>query len=144
MSTPHHRIHRLAAAGGATLALVAALPAGASARPAPPDDPYTSGPAAVTAAPTHPQAGPAVAPNPDNRPFTTGQVLPHTNWVTATGSGGPVPSVAYDFAPDTETPRAKGAGDTSLLVPAGFAGFVLLGGLTGAGVRRRRRAKVAA
>jgi hypothetical protein len=54
-----------------------------------------------------------------------------------------VPSVAYDFAPDTETPRAKGAGDTSLLVPAGFAGLVLLGGLTGAGVRRRRRAKVA-
>jgi hypothetical protein len=138
MSTPHHRIHRLAATGGAVVALAAALPVGASAMEPNPDQRVA--PPAVT----------AVQPNPDHRDYGGGRVLPHTNWVTPAGSagsagGGALGATVYDYGSDAgPAPRPKASGGTDVLVPAGFAAVVLLVGLTGAGVRRRRGAKVAA
>jgi hypothetical protein len=137
MSTPHTPIHRLAAVGGAVIALAAALPAGASARvQANPDN--RAAPAAV----------PVVQPNPDNRAVApAGRILPHTNWVTPDGGGdgGSLAPQAYYYATDTPpAPHAKASNGPDELVPAGFAGLVLLVGLTSVGVRRRRGAKVAA
>jgi hypothetical protein len=72
-------------------------------------------------------------------------VLPHTNWVTTDAGGGAVAPQAYYYATDTTpAPRAKASGGTDLLVPAGFAGVVLLVGASSVGLRRRRGAKVAA
>jgi hypothetical protein len=137
MSTPHNRIHRLAAVGGAVIALAAALPAGASARVQPNPDQRVA-PPAVT----------AVQPNPDQRGASSrGRILPHTNWVTPDTVGGSLAPQAYYYATDTTpAPRAKASGGNGndALVPAGFAGIVLLVGLTSVGVRRRRGAKVAA
>jgi hypothetical protein len=135
MSTPHNPIHRLAAVGGAVIALAAALPAGASARvQANPDN--RAAPAAVT----------AVQANPDNRAVApAGRILPHTNWVTPDSAGGSLAPQAYYYATDTTpAPHAKASGGPDELVPAGFAGLVLLVALTSVGVRRRRGAKVAA
>src|SRR4051794_20810691 len=134
MSTPHNRIHRLAAIGGAVITLAAALPAGASAGVQPNPD-QRGVPVAVT----------AVQPNPDNRDGSaSGRVLPHTNWVTPDGGGGgSLSPTVYEYPPPAP-PVAKASGGTDGLVPAAFAGVVLLGALTGAGVRRRRGAKVAA
>jgi hypothetical protein len=152
MST-HLPIHRLAATGGALLALAAALPAGASAHPA---DRLT---------PTAAQAiGPAVQPNPDNRPvvrepvpavtpqpnpderevFPTpapaagstagggGEVLPHTNWLT------PAPTPAAQAPRHVAFRHAPSTGGVSLVIPLGFAGVVVLAAAA-AGVTRRRR-----
>jgi hypothetical protein len=135
MSTPHNPIHRLAAVGGAVIALAAALPAGASARVQPNPD-NRAAPAAVT----------AVQANPDNRALApAGRILPHTNWVTPDRTGGSLAPQTYAYVPDaTPAPRAKASGGPDELVPAGFAGLVLLLGLTTVFVRRRRGAKVAA
>ena len=135
MSTPHNPIHRLAAVGGAVIALAAALPAGASAEVQPNPDQRVAPPAVTT-----------VQPSPDNRDaYSRGRILPHTNWVTPDTVGGSLAPQAYYYATDTTpAPQAKASGGTDALVPAGFAGVVLLVGLTSVGVRRRRGAKVAA
>jgi hypothetical protein len=135
MSTPHHRIHRLAAAGGAAIALAAALPAGAPAQVQPNPDQRVAPPAVTT-----------VLPNPDNRDgYSSGRILPHTNWVTPDGGGDPLPPQAYSYATATKSvAHTKASGGSDELVPAGFAGLILLVGLTSVGVRRRRGAKVAA
>ena len=137
MSTPHNPIHRLAAVSGSVIALAAALPAGASARVQPNPDQRVAAPTVTT-----------VQPNPDHRDaYSRGRILPHTNWETPDAVGGSLAPQAYYYATNTTSvpaPPAKASGGNDALVPAGFAGIVLLVGLTSVGVRRRRGAKVAA